>query len=265
MTDSPPPIRALVVDDEEPARNILRDLLDADPDIELLGECVNGREAVEAIHEDRPDLVFLDIQMPEMDGFGVLDTLRPEELPVVIFVTAFDQYAVRAFEVHALDYLLKPFDDDRFREAVSRAKATIRTREVERVSEKLLGLIRERREQDTRGSEGALTQLMIRSGGRVRFVKTADIDWIEAADYYARIHAGKRTHLLREPLSSLEERLDPERFARVHRSAIVNLDRVREMRSLFKGSYAVVLEDGTQLRLSRQKRAELEERLSHRS
>jgi len=265
MNDASQPLRALVVDDEEPARSILRDLLSADPEIELVGECVNGNEAVEKIRTQLPDLVFLDIQMPGLDGFGVLDQLRPQELPVIIFVTAYDQYAVQAFEVHALDYLLKPFDDERFAEAVTRAKATLHSREVEKVSEKLVGLIQDRRAQDSEGRNGSPNRLMIRSSGRVYFVKTEDIDWIEAADYYARIHAGGRSHLLRESLSSLEKKLDSEHFARVHRSAIVNMDRVKEMRPLFKGSYALILEDGTQLKLSRQRRAELEDRLSRSS
>jgi two-component system LytT family response regulator len=265
VSNSSPLLRTLVIDDEEPARGILRDLLVTDPEIELIGECVNGTEAVTAIRTHRPDLVFLDIQMPGLDGFGILDQLQPEELPIVIFVTAYDQYAVQAFEVHALDYLLKPFDDERFAEAVARAKATLHSKEVEKVSERLVGLIQDRRDQSARTPNSSPNRLMIRSSGRVYFVKTEDIDWIEAADYYARIHAGGRSHLLRESLASLEEKLDSEQFARVHRSAIVNMDRVKEMRPLFKGSYALILEDGTQLKLSRQRRAELEERLSQSS
>lgn len=262
MTDSGLLLRALVVDDERPAREIVHELLSGDPEIEVVGECRNGKEALEAIRDHRPDLVFLDVQMPELDGFGVLAQLDPSEIPIVVFVTAYDDYAVRAFEVHALDYLLKPFDDQRFAEALERAKASYRRREMEAIGHKLVRLVQDHHDRKEPAADGGLDRLMIKSSGRVSFVKTDEIDWIEAADYYVRVHAGGKRHLLRESLSSLETRLDSERFVRVHRSAIVNLDRASEIRPLFKGSYLLILQDGTRLKLSRTRRAELESRLA---
>lgn len=262
MTDQGAKLRVLVVDDEQPAREILGDLLTKDPEIDLVAECKNGNEALEAIRVHRPDLVFLDVQMPGLSGFDVLASLRSDELPLVVFATAYDEYAVRAFEIHALDYLLKPFDDQRFEEALGHAKAALRQQQMERINKKLLHLVNDYREREEGAGDSISARLTIRSGGRVHFVKVEDIDWIEAADYYARIHALGKGHLLREPLSSLEKRLDPHRFARVHRSAIVNLDRVREVRRLFKGSYRLILEDGTQLKVSRHRRADLETKLA---
>lgn len=258
------PLRVVVVDDEQPARAILAKLLAADPEIELAAECRSGEEAVAAIRDLAPDLVFLDVQMPGLDGFGVLAELAPEELPAVVFVTAYDHYAVQAFEVHALDYLLKPFDDERFAEALGRAKRTIRRNQVEALSRRLVGLLEEGAADRGGRQERYLERLMIRSGGRVVFVRAEEIDWIEAQDYYVRVHAGKKRHLLRETLAALEEKLDPERFVRVHRSAIVNLDRVREMQPAFKGNWVLLLEDGTRLRIARQRRADLERRLGGR-
>lgn len=202
--------------------------------------------------------------MPELDGFGVLAALEPDELPLVVFVTAYDRYALRAFEVHALDYLLKPFDDERFAEALGRAKARARGRDVEAVSRRLVELLSNRGGSPPPAAGGGdfATRLLARSAGRVSLVNVEEIDWIEASDYYARIHAGRVRHLIRESLGSVERRLDPGRFARVHRSAIVNLDRVRERRPLFKGSYAVVLADGTRLPLARSRRALVKARLA---
>ncbi len=264
MSGGERPLRVVVVDDEPPARAILEKLLAADPEIELAAECGSGEEAVEAIRRERPDLVFLDVQMPGLDGFGVLAELASEELPAIVFVTAYDRYAVQAFEVHALDYLLKPFDDERFAEALGRAKQTIRRDQVEALSRRLVGLLEEGAGQRPERGQRYLERLMIRSGGRVVFVRVEEIDWIEAQDYYVRVHAGGKRHLLREALAALEEKLDPERFVRVHRSAIVNLDRAREMRPAFKGSWVLLLEDGTRLKIARQRRAELERRLGGR-
>ena len=238
-------------------------LLEKDPQIEIVDECRNGREAVKAINSFAPDLIFLDIQMPELDGFDVLSRVGPEQIHAIIFVTAFDQYALKAFDVHALDYLLKPFDDERFAYALRRAKAQIEAREINRVSKRLLALLEERetqRESSTAG-KSYLTRLMIKAGGRVVLLKVGEIDYIEADGNYAKLHVGRKAHLLREKMHDLETRLDPAKFVRIHRSVIVNLDRIRELHPHFNGDYIVVLEDGRQLRLSRTRRENLEARL----
>jgi two-component system LytT family response regulator len=252
-------IRTLIVDDEPLARRNLRLLLERDRQIEILDECRNGREAVEAIETHAPDLIFLDIQMPEMDGFDVLGCVGTEHIQAVIFVTAFDQYALKAFEVHALDYLLKPFDDERFTHALQRAKAQIEAREINQLSKKLLALLEERKGAPP--SEDYLTRLMIKVSGRVVLLKVDEIDFIEADGNYAKLHVGSKAHLLREKMNDLEERLDPAKFVRIHRSIIVNLDRIKELHPHFNGDYIVVLEDGRQLRLSRTRREHLEARL----
>ena len=258
-------VRALIVDDEPLARQNIRLLLEADPEVEIVGEVGDGAAAVKAVRRLSPDLVFLDIQMPEMSGFDVLAALDAERLPAVVFVTAFDRYALRAFEVHALDYLLKPFDDARFEKALRQAKSQIKGREIGRLSERLLALLDER---DARGPAVAdagraparnyLKRLLVKTAGRVFFLKADDIDWIEAADYYVKLHVGRKGHLLREAMSELEARLDPDKFLRIHRSTIVNLDRIRELSPLPGGEYTVVLHDGTELRLSRSRREQLQ-------
>ena len=252
-------IKTLIVDDEPLARRNLRVLLERDPQIEILDECRNGREAVKAINTFSPDLIFLDIQMPEMDGFDVLQRVGPEHIQGIIFVTAFDQYALKAFDVHALDYLLKPFDDERFARALERAKSQIAAREINQLSERLLALLEER--EGAKREEKYLTRLMIKASSRVMLLKVEEIDFIEADGNYAKLHAGRKTHLLREKMNDLEGRLDPARFVRIHRSVIVNLDRIKEMHPHFNGDYVVVLEDGRQLRLSRTRREHLEARL----
>ena len=256
-------IKTLIVDDEPLARRNLRLLLEQDPQIEVLDECRNGREAVKAINTLSPDLIFLDIQMPEMDGFDVLARVGPEHIQAIIFVTAFDQYALKAFDVHALDYLLKPFDDERFAHALQRAKSQIEAREIDRLSKRLLALLEER-ESERRGARQQpdyLTRLMIKASGRVMLLKVEDVDFIEADGNYAKLHVGRKAHLLREKMNDLEGRLDPAKFVRIHRSVIVNLDRIKEMHPHFNGDYIVVLEDGRQLRLSRSRRENLEARL----
>jgi two-component system, LytTR family, response regulator len=256
-------IRTLIIDDEPLARRNLRLLLEKDPQIEILDECRNGREAVKAINAMSPDLIFLDIQMPEMDGFDVLERVGPDHIQAIIFVTAFDQYALKAFDVHALDYLLKPFDDERFAHALARAKSQIETREIDRLSKRLLALLEER-ESERRGPKNEknyLTRLMIKVSGRVTLLKVDEIDFIEADGNYAKLHVGRKAHLLREKMHDLERRLDPAKFVRIHRSAIVNLDRIKEMHPHFNGDYIVVLVDGRQLRLSRSRRENLEARL----
>ena len=259
-------IRTLIVDDEPLARRNLRLLLEKDSQIEIVDECRNGREAVKAITTLSPDLIFLDIQMPELDGFDVLARVDPEQIQAIIFVTAFDQYALKAFEVHALDYLLKPFDDERFGYALRRAKSQIEAREINRVSKRLLALLAERETQrstsDSSTSEQSyLTRLMIKASGRVVLLKVDEIDFIEADGNYAKLHVGRKAHLLREKMHDLEGRLDPAKFMRIHRSIIVNLDRIKELHPHFNGDYIVILEDGRQLRLSRTRRENLEARL----
>ncbi|HWF87691.1 MAG TPA: LytTR family DNA-binding domain-containing protein [Pyrinomonadaceae bacterium] len=253
-------IKTIIVDDEPLARRNLRLLLERDPQIEILDECRNGREAIKAINTLSPDLIFLDIQMPEMDGFDVLAHVGPEHIQAIIFVTAFDQYALKAFDVHALDYLLKPFDDERFARALERAKSQIAAREINQLSERLLALLEER-ETERKGAkrdERYLTRLMIKAASRMMLLKVDEIDFIEADGNYAKLHVGRKTHLLREKMNDLEGRLDPGKFVRIHRSIIVNLDRIKELHPHFNGDYVVVLEDGRQLKLSRTRREHLE-------
>lgn len=246
-------IRALIVDDEPLARERLRQLLEAEPDVEIVGECGDGTDAVAAIERDEPDLVFLDVQMPELDGFGVLEAVPESKLPEVIFVTAFNQHAVRAFEVHAIDYLLKPFDRDRFRTALDRARRRLEPAQAGELNQKLAALLAEIRPEPR-----TVDRLAIKSSGKVVFVKAADIDWIEAADNYVNLHVGKESHLLRETMASIETRLEPKQFVRISRSTIVNLERVKELQPMFHGDYAVILRDGTRLGLSRGYRDKLE-------
>ena len=249
-------VRTLIVDDEPLGRERIRTLLEGDKEIELVGEIGDGKTAIAAIKTLKPDLVFLDIQMPEMDGFGVLEAISAEPMPAIIFVTAFDKYAVQAFEVHALDYLLKSFDRERFAAALQRAKEAIRSAPVRTLNARLAGLL-----EDLEAKKGRLTRLVVKSAGRVVFLPVEEIDWIEAADNYVRVHAGKETHLIRETLQSLEKRLDPAKFLRIHRSSVVNLERIRELRPAFHGDYLVRLTDGTELILSRNYREKLLEPL----
>jgi len=236
----PAKIRVLVVDDEPLARSNLLVLLRADPEIGMIGQCGSGEEALSEIRVANPDLLFLDVQMPECDGFDVLELLGSNLPPAIVFVTAYDQYALRAFEAGALDYLLKPFDNARFELALSRAKQRIR-------------LGRDRTQK--------LERVAIKNAGQVCFVKIAEIDWIEAADYYACLHVGPKSHLLRRTLADLEQDLDPNVFFRVHRSSIVNLERVRGLKLRQDGEYEVLLENGATVRLSRRYRKHLQARL----
>jgi two-component system LytT family response regulator len=256
-------IRTLIVDDEPLARRNLRLLLEKDPQIEIIDECRNGREAVKAVESYRPDLIFLDIQMPEMDGFEVIEQVGAESIHAIIFVTAFDQYALKAFEVHALDYLLKPFDDARFKKALQQAKFQIEQREINKISKKLLALLedREHRLEHSIHTKTYLTRLMVKLASRVILLNVNEIDWIEADGNYAKLHVGRKAHLLREKMHDLESQLDPQKFVRIHRSIIVNLDRIKELHPHFNGDYIVVLTDGVQLKLSRSRREQLESRL----
>jgi two-component system LytT family response regulator len=256
-------IKTLIVDDEPLARRNLRLLLEKDPQIEIIDECRNGREAVNAIKSFSPDLLFLDIQMPEMDGFDVLEKVGADKIQAIIFVTAFDQYAVKAFEVHALDYLLKPFDDVRFEKALQQAKSQIEQREINDLSQRLLALLKDRVSDREHRAQAKtyLARLMIKLANRVVLLKVDDIDWIEADGNYAKLHVGNKSHLLREKMHDLESQLDPDKFVRVHRSVIVNLDRIKELHPHFNGDYIIVLADGAQLKLSRSRREHLEARL----
>ncbi|MFZ0828234.1 MAG: LytTR family DNA-binding domain-containing protein [Verrucomicrobiia bacterium] len=242
-------IRTLIVDDEPLARDRLRHLLQDDPDIELVGECADGREAVAAMGRTLPELIFLDVQLPELDGFGVLAAVGTGPMPVIVFVTAHEQFALRAFEVHAVDYLLKPFDRERFQKALRRAIERVRNRDPGAIRQRQLGLF-----ADLQSS-----QLAVKSGGHVVWVKLDDIDWIGSADNYAELHVGAKSHLLRETLGALETRLAPEKFVRISRSAIVNAQRIKELHRLFYGGYELILKDGTQLTVSRRHRHKLKQ------
>jgi len=247
-------IRALVVDDEPLAREMIREMLATDSEVEVVGECGNGREAIEAIKTSTPDLVFLDVQMPELGGFEVLESLDPNTTPYVIFVTAYDQYAVRAFEVHALDYLLKPFDRERFEVAWQRAKAQIKLDRTSRRDQDIIALL-----EELKAGPRYLERLVIKNGGRVFFMHVQDIYCIEAEGNYVRVYDNQKGYLLRETISSLEEQLDPKQFLRIHRSAIVKIDRIKEMQPWFHGEYRIIMENGKQLALSRNYRANLQE------
>ena len=234
-----PALRTVIVDDEALARERVRTLLAASPDVDVAAECTNGRDAVAAIRELRPALVFLDVQMPECDGFDVIERLG-SDTPSIIFVTAYDSYALRAFEVGALDYLLKPFDNARFERTLERAKERITL---------------------AKNGQPAKWPFVIKTAGQVCFVGASEIDWIEAADYYVSLHVGRKTHLLRRSMAELEQELDENTFCRIHRSAIVKLDKVRRLELNESGEYDVLLTNGTRLRLSRRYRKELQSRL----
>lgn len=237
-------IRTLIVDDEPPARRNVALLLQRDPEIDIIGECGSGSDALTSIRNLAPDLVFLDVQMPERDGFDVVEMLGKQLPAAIIFVTAYDQYALRAFEAGALDYLLKPFDNARFERTLARGK--------ERIA--LLRLAPQKTER-----------LMIKSVGEVSFVRVSEIDWIEADDYYACLHVGPRNHLLRRSLAELEQDLRDANFCRIHRSAIVNIDRIKALKLNADGEYNVVLESGSELRLGRRYRRDLQSRLGVRA
>lgn len=249
-------IRTMVIDDEPVARERIVGLLQQEQDIELVGECADGQQAVNAIQQQHPDLVFLDVQMPACDGFGVIQQVGAEHMPAVVFVTAYDEYALRAFEVHAIDYLLKPFGRDRFQQTLQHAREHLDRRRAGDLGRRLLALV-----QDLKPEPQKLDRLVVKSGGRVFFLRTDDIDWIEAAGNYVRLHLGEDSHLFRETMNNMEGRLDTRRFVRIHRSRIVNTDRIKELQPWFNGEYVVVLQNGSRLTLSRGYREKLQERL----
>ncbi|HZS04677.1 MAG TPA: LytTR family transcriptional regulator DNA-binding domain-containing protein [Blastocatellia bacterium] len=239
-------IRTLIVDDEPLPRERIRTLLAGYRDIEMIGECRDGREAVNAILTERPDLVFLDIRMPELDGFEVIKAVNPEYLPAIIFVTAFDEHAIRAFEVNAIDYLLKPINPARFEKAVRRAIDRLTQGGARGPDRKLLDFV-----ERLRAGQQYATRFVVRSGPRLSFVRASDVDWIDVADNYVRLHVSGREHLVRDTLKSVESQLDPESFVRVHRSIIINLDRVESVEPWFHGEYAVTMKDGAKFTTSR--------------
>jgi two-component system, LytTR family, response regulator len=250
------PIRTIIVDDEPPARQRLQSLLRDRPDIEVLGVGRDGSEAVALVQQHRPQLLFLDVQMPVLDGFSALKLLAPESVPLTIFVTAYDQYAMAAFEAHALDYLLKPFSDERFESALERAIHAIRTAAVGERREQLEGVLAEQSAVDARS--GFLDRIAVRKHGRVELLNVADIDWIGAAGVYVELHTAETTHVYRSSLQALLQRLDTSRFVRIHRSTVVNTDRIKELRPRGHSDFTVVLRDGRLVPLSRAYRSALE-------
>jgi two-component system LytT family response regulator len=259
------PIRTLVVEDEPEAREGIADLLARDPEIDVVGTAGSGPDALAAVAEQAPELLLLDVQMPGLDGFGVLERIPAERRPVVVVVTAHETYALRAFEAHVADYLLKPFGDDRFAEALAHAKNRVRDRRVGRIGRRLAqvleGAPRAAAAVPEEGGPEFLDRILVPDGERSVVVRVDEIDWIEARNYCARLHVGGREHLVRQTLKRLEARLDPARFVRVHRSAIVNLDRVRGVEPYFRGTQVLLLADGTKLPLSRSRRAGFERAL----
>jgi two-component system LytT family response regulator len=262
-------IRTAIVDDEPDAREGIRDLLSRDADVVVVGEGRTGREAMELIRDARPELLFLDVQMPELDGFAALAAAHANPMPVVVFVTAYGEYALKAFEVHAVDYLLKPFSDERFAQALDCAKERVRQRRIGEVGHHLVELLgAEARSALPSVSHGVAAELpsderyldrvMVRTARGSVFLRTDDIDWIQADDYYAKLHVSGRSYLIRQTMRHLEDRLHPGRFVRVHRSAIVNIDRVQTLQPYFRGAHVLTLKDGTQVTMSRSRRANFE-------
>lgn len=254
-------IRVLVVDDETPARQRLIDLLRRDPQVGAIFEATDGLVAVDVIHDRQPDLVFLDVQMPELDGLGVIDAVGAAEMPLTVFVTAYDQHAIRAFEANALDYLLKPFSDERFEGAMARVKTRLDERSLREFSQRILKMASSAPLAASLNQNRPWDRLVVKSGGSTRFIRVVDIDWIEAAGVYVNLHVGGRELLYRAALNDLAEKLDPRRFVRVHRSAIVNMESILQLEPISHGEFDAVLKNGSRTRVSRTYRAQLEKRL----
>jgi two-component system, LytTR family, response regulator len=246
-------IRTLIVDDEPLARRRVRELLEKEADVEIVGEAQDGPTAVSQVRELTPDLLFLDVQMPELDGFGVLEQVGHRRIPALVFVTAYDRFALRAFEAHALDYLLKPYDDQRFAAAVQRVRDQLRNRSADELERRVRDLL-----ADVRGGASHLERLAVQSGSRSVLVPVHEIGWFEAEGKYVRLHVGERSYLLRDSMRRLESVLDPRQFLRVHRSIIVNVERIHEVETFFRGEYILFLRDGTQLRSGRSYRRALQ-------
>jgi len=241
-----PVIRTIIADDENLARKKLRVLLGSDTSVQIVAECQNGKQVIDAVLTHKPDLLLLDVQMPDSDGFEVLNHIPPASLPIVIFTTAYDQYAIRAFEAHALDYLLKPFNQERLGRAIERVKAELLKSHEHSLRSRILDLL-----NTTKPDSKQLRRLVVRSAGRVVFLGLDEIDWIEAAANYVRLHSGKDSYLLREGIGHLATKLDPDRFVRIHRSSIVNVSRIRELQPCESGEYIAVLRNGKELSCSR--------------
>ncbi len=255
--------RVLAVDDEPLARETVRDLLERDPQVRWIGECGDGRTALEEIRDKRPDIVFLDVEMPERGGLEVLAALDPETLPAIVFLTAYNEYAVRAFELEALDYVVKPFSDQRFFAALERAKRRVREQRLGELAGKMVSLSAElgagKNQPVADEIGGTLSRIRVSSGDRTLILKAREVVWIESEDYYARLHTARGTYLVRTSLTTFEQELDPAKFVRIHRGAIVNLDEVVEIEHLFKGAKTVVLANGHRIRISRARQRHVEE------
>jgi two-component system LytT family response regulator len=253
--------RAVIVDDEPLARDVVRIMLEKSTDVEIIGECKTGHEAAQTIVDLEPDLVFLDVQMPDLDGFGVVREIGVEQMPAIVFVTAYDKYAIRAFEVHALDYLLKPFDQDRFEVALQRALKQIHQNRSSEVNLRLLELLENTaqpgKHEAPKDGDGYFKRIVIKESGRVFFLKADEIDWIQAAGDYVSLHVGQESHLLHDSMNGIESKLDPQQFLRIHRSTIVNTERIQELQPYANGEYFVFLRTGTKLKLSRNYRSNL--------
>ena len=252
------PVRTVIADDERLARQKLLIFLESEPSVNVVAECQDGRQTVAAIRSFRPDLLLLDVQMPDLDGFQVLSEISEEEMPAVIFTTAFDQYAIRAFESNALDYLLKPFDRERFHHSVERAVSELRKTREHALTHRILSLLSQVKPV-TRGITETDQRLVIKANGRVVFLDTENIEWVEAAANYVRLHVGKESYFFRETISRISERLDANRFVRIHRSTIVNVEKIKELIPVNSGEYVVVLKSGRELSCSRGYRAALQE------
>jgi two-component system, LytTR family, response regulator len=250
------PLRAVIVDDEPLAREGMRLHLENEPGIEIVGEAADGAAAIELVREQRPDLLFLDVQMPGVDGFDVVEQLGADEMPAVIFVTAYDRFALRAFDAHAVDYLLKPVDPDRLRRAIERVRQFLAGEPRRLLEDRIHALL-----ADVGRPADFLSRVVVRNQGRILLVRVEDIDWIEAASNYVQIHVRGKAFTLRETMGRLEERLDPAEFLRIHRSLIVRIDRIREMEPLMQGDYLIVLADGTRLTSSRSYRQRIRDLL----
>jgi two-component system LytT family response regulator len=267
MTMQTRKIRTLIVDDEPLARERVRSMTGLEGDLEVIGEARDGAEAVDAILSQSPDLVFLDVQMPKLDGFDVISSVGADRMPSVVFVTAFDQHALRAFEVQALDYLLKPFDQERFQGALRRVREQMDAAENGALGKRLRALVRDMKTDVSPDAQPAVSadrksdRMVVKSGGRLFFLRSDEIDWVEAAGNYVRVHVGTESHLLRDTMNAIETRLNPDVFFRIHRSRIVNIERVKELQPWFNGEYVVILRNGTKLTLSRGYREKLQDRL----
>jgi two-component system, LytTR family, response regulator len=252
-----PAIRTIIADDEHLSRQKLSLLLSSEPGVQVVAECQNGEQTVDAVHAHKPDLLLIDIRMPDMDGFDVLAKIAEDEMPVVVFTTAYDQFAIRAFDAHALDYLLKPFERERLHQAIERTRAELLKSHNLNLTSRIFDMLAQKTEP-----KQADDRMVIRAGGKVVFLDVKEIDWIEAAANYVKLNAGKDSYLLREGIGSMAERLDPERFVRIHRSVIVNVRKIRELQPCDSGEYIAVLKNGKELSCSRGYRAQVQRLIS---